>query len=207
MNKIYFSVLFPLLFACCSINYNIKTTGAHIVIDDKNVKHYVNEDLNFSAELSYNDFDDNIQPVVGIREKQILKHLGFDNRKDTILYIGRGSLLVLKSNKIDIEQFRVINLYDTVFMKESKDEWIVNFYRKSFIIPKTKTFVINDLIPIKDKLLPLNNKFLQRIEFIETDYNAFIDPTNVDDILFFSGYYQEVMRLTRETYHNILRKN
>jgi hypothetical protein len=199
MSKLHSFALFSLLFFGCSTSYNIITNEAHIIIDENNVKHYVNEKLNFSAELSYNDFDYNQQPVVTLREKQILKQVGFDKKNDTILYIGRGSLLVLKNKNIDLTTFRVINLYDSVFMDVPNDEWKINIYRKSVIMPKNKTFIINDLIPF-------NGQFLQRIEFTETDYNALVDPTNPDDILFMSGVYQEVMRLTKETYLNILQK-
>jgi len=191
-------IFFTVLFCACSPKYFVNTENAHIIIDDNNVKHYVNEKLHFSTELSYNDDNYILPTILNKREKLILKKTGFSD-KDTILYAGRGSILVLKKMKEILKEYRSINLYDSVISKEPLNQWGYNFYRKTSVDKKHKLFIINDLIPFE-------NKFFQRIEYLETDYNCLIDPTNEDDIIFFSDDYKDKIRLSKDTYHNILQK-
>jgi hypothetical protein len=126
--------------------------------------------LNFSARLSFNDYSYDTDIIVNQREKRILKFVGFDNKKDTLLYAGKGEMLILKNENIDLQQFRVINLYDTVFSVMPLEHWEMNFYRKTLVDKKYKTFIINDLIPI-------GHNYFERIRYDETGYNCSIDQT------------------------------
>lgn len=198
MNRIIIA-LFAALLCACSPKYFVNSEGAHIIIDDNDEKHYINDNLQFSTELSFNDGNYSIPSFMDDREKRILKFTGFNHKQDTILYLGRGSMLVLKEKEIDLDKFRVINLHDSVLLKLRPNDGIHNFYRRTTVDKKHKTFIINDLIPF-------DNRFLQRVEFLETDFNALIDPTDIDDIIYFSEDYKTKIRLTKEAYNNLLRK-
>jgi hypothetical protein len=197
MNKLFF-ILFLILFSACSPVYNFRTNESRIVIDKNDEKHYINDRFHFSAGFLYDDGNYQISNQLSKRDKRILKQTGYTN-KDTILYIGRGSLFLIKRKDADIKKFRVINLYDSIFSSVPYNQWVHNFYRKSIIDPKHKTFIINDLIP-------LENNYFQRIEYLETDYNCLIDPTNVDDLMNFSADYKEKIELAKYSYHSILQK-
>ncbi|MDR1227134.1 MAG: hypothetical protein LBK47_09610 [Prevotellaceae bacterium] len=200
MNKFY-SFVFSLLCFSCTTQYKT-LTGSHILTgeyDKTNLsyaRHYLNDKLNFSSELSWsNSYDTTIN--ITKDDKKILKQIHFNDKNDTLLYKGSAGFLILKDKNVDLSKFRVFNLYDSVISATPFTHWKVNFYRKTTIHSKDKSFIINDLIPF-------NGKYFQRITYFKHDEISAIDPTNPDDVVFFNGMYRDALSLTKNTYHNIL---
>jgi hypothetical protein len=199
MNKIYF-LLTALFLSGCAARFNVNTENGHILSDSKGKMYYRNSYYNFISEVNTGADNYCLDTVIDSRAKIILNHTGFQWRKDSILYAGRSGFIVLKNKVDNLDKFRIINLYDSVLTKYPYDHWKENFYRQIIIDKKRKTYIINDLIPFKDK-------YLQRIEFSETNYNSFVDPTDLNSIVPYYHFYKETIPQRKETYHSILGKS
>ncbi|MCL1943415.1 MAG: hypothetical protein FWF54_07715 [Candidatus Azobacteroides sp.] len=191
------TILLLCFFISCSTKHVVNTTGARIVSDVQNVMYYTNDIYNFYTEINTIQDNNLIDTVVDKRKNRILHLADFNNRRDTILFAGKSDIIVLKKQVKDLSKFRVINLSDTILSKYPFDYWKVNFYRQIIIDKKHKTYIINDIIPYK-------NRFLQIIRFNETDYNAEVDPTDLNDIVSYYYFYKETIPQTKETYISIL---
>ncbi|MCL1867331.1 MAG: hypothetical protein FWF72_00040, partial [Paludibacter sp.] len=199
MNKT--NLIFCLIFlSSCSTKLFVATDNAHIISDSKGTMYYSNNHYNFHSEINIEQDNNNIDTVINKRTKRILQLAKFNKKQDTILFTGRSGLLVLKANATNLNKFKIINLYDTVLSKYPYNYWKVNFYRQIIIDKKHKTYIINDLIPFK-------NKFLQKLEYNETDYNAYVDPTDLNDIVSYYNFYIKSIPQTKETYLSTLGKS
>jgi len=194
MNKISIVVIAIVSLIGCTAQFNRFPYGNHIVIDKNDVRYFINDSLKLSAGLQpyIYSYDTNI--LLDRQSKQVLKAIGFDKKKDTLLYAGQFEMLILKNKNVDLQQFRIINLYDTILSVTPYDNWKVNFYRKT--VSYKNLYIINDLIPFQ-------KKYFQRIEYTVCDV---IDPKKLDDDIYFAAIYKDIIKLTKETYRNILQE-
>jgi hypothetical protein len=169
------------------------------VSNNDGIMYFTNNRYNITTEVNAEEDNFRIDTVVNRRVDRILKTINFDSQNDTILFVGKSNIILLKEKEPNLNQYRVINLYDSVLAKFPYEYWVENFYRKIHIDKKHKTYIINDLIPFK-------NKFLQKIEYNETDYNAVVDPTDFNDIIFYYPFYKGAIERTKDTYLYLLGK-
>jgi hypothetical protein len=162
MNKYFICIAF--LFATgCTTSYKVFNKGAHVIVDPHGgSRYYENETLNLSVKL-LNDNDattDNavyaVDSLVTDQEvKRLLRFSGFDERKDTVLYVDprKKSIIVLKDISVDLSAFMEYELgNDTVIFNCPRiKDYEHKIYRKTTIDTKKNFVVFNDIIPFRGK--------------------------------------------------------
>lgn len=194
--NIIFLILFT-LFIGCRPSYQLSNKESRIIIMDN--KYYENDYLNISIELPINDYDYFIPQKI---EKNISSILSQSKmaEKDSILYFDRESIIVLKDKIEDLPTFRKYSIPDSTINKfYDSDNTDSFFYRKTKLNKKKKEIIVQDVIPY-------NKKFIAIIYYLQSELmggSAAVDPTDPDDIVFISGWYKNLLDLSKKNAENI----
>jgi len=164
---------------------------------NKKVGYFHNDSLHLKLELESIDFL-NLEPVNPLVfdnvQRYILKKNCINRKNDIILYSNDCEIIVLRKTTPKLKNFRAYSVFDTTISKVLNDNTVKKIYRKTRVIKKRKLYIIEDVF----QTIKSTYSFIYFGQNETKGGRWFIDPTDLDDILYYTSFYKHTLEVSKK---------
>jgi len=200
-NKILLLVVIIVSYSCNSSFIVSKSSRLTI---NKNVEYLLNDSLHLKYEFEWNNYGNDSTNPSSLNKIQnyILHKLRANTQTDLILGCNNREIIVLRKTPRNINEYRTCSVFDTTFTKYLPISTLKKFYRKTYIVNSKKLYIIEDVYHSKKG----DYSFVYFDQNESKGGSSAIDPTDNDDILFFSVFYKHSLEVTQRNIVQIIKQ-
>lgn len=199
--KTILMLMVAVVFIGCKTNYYVDhhskiVYGTDPGYDKKNAGYLVNDSLHLKIRLDEIDFLnlDTVTPFIfNDIQRFVLKRLKVNRKRDIILFSNYCEIIIKRNVTSEIKGYRAYSVFDTTISKNLYDTTLKKFYRKSQIVKNKKLYLIEDVFQTTKSTY----SFIYFGQNETKGGNWYIDPTNPDDILCYTGFYKHSLDVTK----------
>lgn len=194
-------LIIAVLFIGCESNFKISKSSKityenELGYINKKVAYLKNDSLHLKCELEEFDISnlDTIAPFfLNKVQRYIIKNNRINSKKDIILFSTYCEIIVLRKTPPKLKDFRAYSVFDTTVSKVLDNNTIKKFHRKTQIIKNQKLYIIEDVF----QTIKSTYSFIYFGQNETKGGRWFIDPTDLDDIIFYTSFYKHSLEVTK----------